>query len=71
MKCSLVKTMKNLKIIKGSRHGNIFFYFFETAFLCATLPVLELALKTRLALNSQRSICFCLPSAGIEGMCHH
>jgi hypothetical protein len=26
---------------------------------------------TRLTLNSQRSTCLCLPSAGVKGMCHH
>jgi hypothetical protein len=39
------------------------FFFFETGFLC----VLELALWTRMALNSQRSTCLCLQSAGSKG----
>ena len=42
------------------------FQFFETGFPC----VLELTLQTRLALNSQRSICLCLLSARIKGV-HH
>jgi hypothetical protein len=41
-----------------------FFLFFETGFLCVALAVLELAMLTRLFLNSQRSACLCLPSAG-------
>jgi hypothetical protein len=35
------------------------------------LVVPELALKTRLVSNSQRSSCLCLPSAGIKGVPHH
>jgi hypothetical protein len=35
------------------------------------MAVLELALQTRLHLNSQRSFCLCLLSAGIKGMHHH
>ena len=35
------------------------------------LAVLELTLKTRLALNSQESTCPCLLSAGIKGIHHH
>lgn len=30
---------------------------FETGFLCVALFVLELSMKIRLALNSQRSVC--------------
>jgi hypothetical protein len=37
----------------------LFFFFFETGFLCIALAVLELTLKTRLALNSE--ICLPLP----------
>ena len=47
---------------------------FETGFLCVTLTVLELALQTMLAMNSQRATCLCLQSAGITGThqhCHH
>ena len=41
---------------------------FETGFLYRTaLVVLELALYTRLALNSLRSACLCLPTDGIKG----
>ena len=32
------------------------------------LVVLELTLWTRLALNSQKSACLCLPSTGIKGL---
>ena len=41
--------------------------FFETGFLYIALAVLELTLRTRLALNSE----ICLPSAGIKGVRHH
>ena len=48
------------------------FGFFETGFFCIALEsVLELTLWTRLALDSQRSTFFYLPSAGIKGVCHH
>jgi hypothetical protein len=43
----------------------------ETGSLYIALTVLELTKQARLALNSQRSNCFCLQSAGIKGMCHH
>ena len=49
----------------------LWFLFLETWFFCIVLTVQELALWTRLALNSQRSAWLCLPSAGIKGMCHH
>jgi hypothetical protein len=45
--------------------------FLETWFLYAALAVLKMALQTRLASNSQRSTCLCLPSAGIKGFHHH
>jgi len=45
-------------------------FFFETEFLRVALAVLKLALKPRLALNSQRSACLCFPSTGIKGL-HH
>ena len=35
------------------------------------MVVLELAMWTRLALNSERSTSLCFPSAGIKGMHHH
>lgn len=34
--------------------------------LCVALVVLVLALYTRLATNSQKSICLCLPGAGVK-----
>ena len=49
----------------------------STALHCSFFPlkislaVLKLALQTRLASNSLRSSCLCLPSAGIKGMCYH
>ena len=47
-------------------------FVFETEFLCIALePVLALSLYARLALNTQRSTCLCLPSTGIKGMNHH
>lgn len=45
--------------------------FLKTGLLCVALAVLKLALWTRLALNSPRSICLCLVSAGIKGRPHH
>ena len=53
-----------------------FFSFFlygvlETGFLCVALElILALTLLTSLALNSQRFTCLCLPTAGINGICH-
>ena len=47
-------------------------FVFQTGFLnIAALAILKLSLYTRLALNSQRSVCLCFPSAGIKGVCHH
>jgi hypothetical protein len=43
----------------------------ESGFLCVSLAVLELTLKTGLAMNSWRYVCLCLPSAGIKGICYH
>jgi hypothetical protein len=34
--------------------------FYKTGFLCVALAVLELALQTRLSLNSLRFACLCL-----------
>ena len=49
----------------------LFFCFFDIGFLCVAFEtILALALETRLALNSQRSTCLCLPSAGVIGVCH-
>ena len=42
-----------------------------TGFLCVAMAVLELAMQTRLAWNSQRSTCLCFPSAEIKGVCQH
>jgi hypothetical protein len=38
---------------------------------CVTLAVMELTLKTRLALNSYRYICLFLLTPGLKGICHH
>ena len=46
------------------------FSFFKTVSLCSP-GCHKLALLHRLASNSQRSTCLCLPSAGIRGVCHH
>lgn len=43
----------------------------ETGSLYEALTVLELAIETRLATNSQRFICLCLPSAEIKGVHYH
>ena len=48
----------------------ILFYFAETVFLCAALAVLELILQT-MQVETQRSACLYLLSAGIKGLCHH
>lgn len=45
--------------------------FLKIGLLCVALAVLKLALWTRLALNSPRSMCLCLVSAGIKGRPHH
>ena len=42
------------------------FLFSKTGLLSVALAVLELTLQTKLASNSQRSCCLCLPSAGIK-----
>ena len=48
------------------------FWVFKTGFLCVSvLAVLELALYTRLALNSKRSDCLHLRSAGIKSVRQH
>lgn len=44
---------------------------FETGPLYVVLVALELTLWTKLALNSQKSACLGLPSAGIKDMHHH
>lgn len=48
-----------------------FLLFFKAWSLHVSLTVLELAMETRLALNSKRYNCFSLQSAGIKGICHH
>ena len=44
---------------------------FQTRSHCVVLTGLDLALLTKLALNSQSSACFCFPSAMNKGMCHY
>ena len=47
-------------------------WFFKIGvFGIALKPFLELAMQTRLASNSQRSACLCLPSTGIKGVRHY
>jgi hypothetical protein len=58
----------------GAGVGRLFWFdfcFFGTRLLCVALAVLELALQSRLASNSQRSSCLCLLSARIKGVHHH
>ena len=66
----------------GQEHGRHFTTCLEkaVAFLCVVfsrqclsmvLAVLELTLQSKLDLNSERSACLCLPSAGTNGVCHH
>lgn len=43
---------------------------FETGSHSIALAILELVLLTKLASNSHRSACLCLPHAGIRGVCH-
>ena len=43
--------------------------FFKNRVLLLALTGLELAMQTRLALNSQRSASYCLLNAEIRGMC--
>jgi hypothetical protein len=49
----------------------IYFWFFQTRFLCIASDTLELTLQTRLALNSHRSTCLCLQDTGIKSGHHH
>jgi hypothetical protein len=44
---------------------------FKTEFLCVVLAAVKLALKTRVASNSERSSCFCLLIVVIKGVSHH
>lgn len=54
------------------RQSLFVFDFFETGPIYVDLaPVLELALKTKLPLNSQGSACLCLLITGIKDMHHH
>ena len=82
LELELQLVVSHLKWELGTRFGSssramsvlfflFYFWFFKAEFLCVVLAVLELALYTRLALNSQRSICLCLLSARIKGVCHH
>ena len=66
-------TWKGLDVEEGElcTYSVHIYEFFEITSHCITLAVLELALQTRLASNSQRYDCFCLPSAGIKGVGHH
>lgn len=45
---------------------SFFFFFSETVSHYIALPCLELIMMTRLALNLQRSDCFCLQSTGLK-----
>ena len=45
------------------------FLFFETEALYIVLAILEVAMYTRLASNSQRSACACLSNAGWNLRC--
>ena len=49
----------------------LFFCFSRQGFSVVLVPVLELPLYTRLASNSQRSTCLCLPSVRIKSLHHH
>lgn len=50
----------------------LFCLAFETdSHAVARLAVLKLTMQTKLALNSQRFSCLCLPGAGIKGMYYH
>ena len=45
-------------------------FFWDRVSLCNSPGCLEF-LQTRVALNSQKSACLCLPSAGITSVCHY
>jgi hypothetical protein len=47
------------------------FWFLAIGFVYVSLAVLEFTSLAKLALNSQRSTCLCLPSAHIKDMSHH
>jgi hypothetical protein len=47
-----------------------FFFFFETGFLCIALAVLNSLCRSGW-LQTQKSTCLCLPSAGIKGEYHY
>ena len=51
--------------------AGISFSFYEPGSHYVALAGLELTLLTRLASNSQRFACLCLPSAGARGLCQH
>lgn len=46
----------------------LFVYFWVRIILCSPVAVVEWTMLTRLALNSQRSVCLFLPSAQVKGM---
>ena len=45
------------------------FYFLRQGFFCITLTLPGIHCVEQAALNSQRSICLCLQSARIKGVC--
>lgn len=47
------------------------FFFFKTGSRYVVWTGLELAMQARLASNSQRSACLCLPSVRIKGTYHY
>lgn len=51
--------------------GFLLFAFSKHGFSSGRPDYLELSLKTRLVSNSQTSVCLCLLSAWIKGMCYH
>jgi hypothetical protein len=67
--------MSSQRIVKNEEVKHYYYLLlslllFETGSPYIALAVLELTMHTRLAWNSQRSVslCFHLPSAGIEGV---
>jgi hypothetical protein len=60
--------MSQLKMREFSLPDGFLFILFETGSHYVALAVLKLAMQTRLDLNTQRSTCLCLPSAGKKGV---
>ena len=57
--------------IKGvCHHRPATYLFFETGSHCVVLAVLDYAMQIKLATNSQRSACLCLPTLGLKVCCH-